>query len=157
MCLESFQGVTVEDRPPEARQSLPFHCRHAVCERCDAQLRERGDGRCPVCRAERLERLDNDRREREFEDVSGARLYPDGLMVFPVNSPSSAVVRRAVVGRPEADHDVHVVQVTPAGRALLSALSNLASFNVRAFRELVADADTAPPSVSVARIRPHNP
>lgn len=67
VCLEPF-GSRVRRRtvargvPERAEKVFPFECGHALCVGCDGKMCERGDGRCPLCRAERTEPLGNDQR-----------------------------------------------------------------------------------------------
>ena len=62
VCYERFElgQRTVDDGSSDGERVVVFGCCHGICRACDARLREMGDARCPVCRAERVEPLPND-------------------------------------------------------------------------------------------------
>ena len=70
VCFESFvtRRRTVHDGASERVRVKPFLCAHDLCAVCDEALKERGNGRCPVCREERQESLPNDTREQASAD-----------------------------------------------------------------------------------------
>lgn len=70
VCFERFVPAsrTVRNGATQHVRVKPFLCRHDVCGVCDEALKARGNGRCPSCREERVERLPNDTREQASAD-----------------------------------------------------------------------------------------
>ena len=184
MCLEPFplRGArTVANGAPQRVQARPFQCVHAVCVGCEEQLRARGDGRCPTCRAERKRPLDNDRRAvegPEFPSISGALFSSDGRVLYPIRATRVLTISRrtAPLPRPAEPGQTAPVALSSDARELVSALrsigsgaSSLASFRALASRMLGEESATRAPTqaaaggpvpparFSVRRVRPHNP
>lgn len=71
ICFERFvtRRRTVNNGTPQRVRIKPFVCIHDLCEVCDDTLKQRGSGRCPVCRSERLTPIANDtRNDRDSEN-----------------------------------------------------------------------------------------
>ena len=84
VCLEVFdtrvrQRTVARGVPQRVERCFPFDCGHAVCVSCDARLQSRGDGRCPLCRAERTARLNNDARDSESALIQFLRGSWEGI------------------------------------------------------------------------------
>lgn len=72
VCLEPFTkrrrgDRTVHDGSAQGVVAVfdVFRCKHVLCAACDAQMRSRGLGPCPLCREERVRPLENDTRNSE--------------------------------------------------------------------------------------------
>lgn len=165
VCLEAYaRRRTVNNGP--AQRVYPFACAHSVCQGCDAEMRERGQGRCPLCREERTERLEND--ERGLSElgavVRGIVVLPNGRVFFPVQRPLPLRARRSrrvaggappdapeaaeeaappdaeeapAAGAPAAQQQVPV-QLSEDTQRLVNALTDASGVNVESFRRIAS-------------------
>jgi hypothetical protein len=135
----------------------PFVCAHSVCADCDAKLRSRGQGRCPMCREERTEELEND--ERRFSGLEtvadfaaaamrgGIIVMPNGRVFFPAERPPPLQVRRSGrlsgASRPEAPAEAPAearvpVRLAEDAQQLVDALTDASGVNIDTFRRLAS-------------------
>lgn len=86
VCFERFAARrrTVHDGSVQRVRVAPFQCAHEICSVCDDSLKRRGDGRCPCCRRDRREPLQNDMRQQPSANEVHVLTW-DALMQIEMN------------------------------------------------------------------------